>query len=138
MKKANFPTSPLKQFRFSLILFLFRHRLNHCQLATSLTTTLQRESFEFQNSKSGGKIHYEVESELFLYTRLRKISFLICSEKTQKSELCHFSKEIYAIKFVSLQTQTYAPRPNLITWISYEKWQNSHFCVFSLKSIFIT
>ena len=33
---------------------------------------------------------------------------LLVSEKTQKSELCHFSYEIYVIKFFTRQTQTYA------------------------------
>ena len=33
---------------------------------------------------------------------------LFVSEKTQKSELCHFSWEIYVIKFSTLRTRTYA------------------------------
>ena len=33
---------------------------------------------------------------------------LFVSEKTQKSELCHFSWEIYVIKFSALQTGSYA------------------------------
>ena len=33
---------------------------------------------------------------------------LFVSEKTQKSELCHFSQEIYVIKFCRGRTRTYA------------------------------
>ena len=33
---------------------------------------------------------------------------LFVSEKTQKSELCHFSQEIYVIKFSALRTRSYA------------------------------
>ena len=33
---------------------------------------------------------------------------LFVSEKTQKSELCHFSWEIYVIKFFAPPTRTYA------------------------------
>ena len=40
---------------------------------------------------------------------------LFVSEKTQKNELCHFSKEIYVIKFCHGPTQTYARRAKFVT-----------------------
>ena len=40
---------------------------------------------------------------------------LFVSEKTQKSELCHFSQEIYVIKFCRGRTRTYARRAKFVT-----------------------
>ena len=40
---------------------------------------------------------------------------LFVSEKTPKSELCHFSKEIYVIKFCRGCTRTYARRAKFVT-----------------------
>ena len=40
---------------------------------------------------------------------------LFVREKTPKSELCHFSKQIYVIKFCHSRTQTYACRAKFVT-----------------------
>ena len=58
------------------------------------------------------------------------------SEKTEKNELSHFSMEIYVTNFAPCAQVRVRPRQNLMTWISYDKWQSSLFHVVSLTNNF--
>ena len=57
-----------------------------------------------QKNKATFSITTFWDCQLYFYVKK-----LFVSEKTQKSELCHFSKEIYVIKFFRGHTRTYAP-----------------------------
>ena len=59
--------------------------------------------------------HFYFKNFLRPSTLLLYIKKLFVSEKTQKSELCHFSMEIYVIKFCRGRTRTYAPREKFVT-----------------------
>ena len=86
------------------------------QLFHSSQMKLKLAGLFFQKSTRWHQVQskiYQQKNRQHFYSKnfMRPSTFLLCkkifvSEKTQKNELCHFSKEIYVIKFFALQTRT--------------------------------